>query len=451
VDDFRRHVSAFSVDRVAAETGLAPQQLQELAELVRTGKRVSFWWTMGVNQSHEAVRTAQAIINLALMGGHIGRPGTGANSITGQCNAMGSRLFSHTTGLPGGHDFAKPEHRRKVAEVFGIDESLIPQRASVAYDQILEKILAGRIKGLWIVGTNPAHSWINQNFFAEVASRLEFLVVQDMYANTETAQLAHLVLPSAGWGEKEGTFINSERRIGLVKKVARAPGEALADFHIFRLIADAWGCGDMFRGWTSPEAVFQILKRVTAGQPCDITGIRDYEMLDRAGGIQWPYPGAAPPEATERRLFEDRAFFHADGRARFCFDPPRPPPEATSSSYPFVLLTGRGSSSQWHTQTRTKKSAILRRLSPKDIYVEMNPVDARALKISPNQWVEVVSQRATVRAKAFVTHNVQPGHVFIPMHYDTANQLTFAAFDPHSRQPSYKHCAVKVQRMGDPA
>src|SRR5262249_48720799 len=154
------------------------------------GKRVSFWWTMGVNQSHEAVRTAQAIINLALLGGHMGRPGTGANSITGQCNAMGSRLFSNTTNLLGGHDFANREHRRKVADILEIDESLIPRRASLAYDQILERILDGKIRGLWVIATNPAHSWINQSYFQEVASRLDFLVVQDMYTTTETAQLA---------------------------------------------------------------------------------------------------------------------------------------------------------------------------------------------------------------------------------------------------------------------
>jgi anaerobic selenocysteine-containing dehydrogenase len=447
LDELRGHVAPFSVERVAADTGLTPEQLQEVAALIRPGKRVSFWWTMGVNQGHQAVRTAQSIVNLALMGGHIGRPGTGANSITGQCNAMGSRLFSNTTNLLGGHDFAKPEHRRKIADVLAIDEAVIPPRVSLAYDQILEKVLAGRIRGLWIIGTNPAHSWINQGFFREITSRLEFLVVQDMYPTTETAQLAHLVLPAAGWGEKEGTFINSERRIGLVKKVARPPGQALSDFNIFRLLAEAWGCADMFSRWTSPEAVFQLLKRCSEGQPCDFTGIDDYRMLDGAGGIQWPHPAGAPPPAPQRRLFEDGRFFHADGKALFHFEAPRPPAEPTSARFPLVLLTGRGSSSQWHTQTRTSKSAVLRHLYPRDIYIEINPVDARALEVSPSQWVHVESQRAIIRAKAYVTNNVQPGQVFIPMHYETANQLTFPAFDPFSRQPSYKHCAVRVERI----
>ena len=214
----------------------------ELARTIHEGQRVSFWWTMGVNQSHEGVRTAQSLINLALMTGNIGRPGTGANSITGQCNAMGSRLFSNTTNLLGGRDFenaARPRRSRPAS--CGIDASRIPDRNSWAYPRNLSGILKGKIKGLWVIATNPAHSWINQNQLADILDRLDFLVVQDMYHTTETAQLADLVLPAAAWGEKEGTFINSERRFGLVEKGRPAPGQALADFSIFKLIADAWG------------------------------------------------------------------------------------------------------------------------------------------------------------------------------------------------------------------
>ncbi len=178
---------------------------------------------MGVNQGYQAVRTAQAIINLALMTGNIGRPGTGANSITGQCNAMGSRLFSNTTSLFGGRDFTDPEHRTEVASVLGIGASRIPSRNSWAYDQIVQGIEDGKIRGLWVIGTNPAHSWIHQGRLRGLLEKLDFLVVQDMYRTTETVEHADLVLPAAGWGEKEGTFINSERRIGMVKRVAKAP------------------------------------------------------------------------------------------------------------------------------------------------------------------------------------------------------------------------------------
>lgn len=447
--EFAQFVEAYQLDRVAAETRLPPAVIQQFVRTIREGERVSFWWTMGVNQSHQGVRTAQAIINLALMTRSIGRPGTGANSITGQCNAMGSRLFSNTTNLLGGHDFASPAHRRKVAQVLGIDEAAIPRQNSWPYHKILDGVLREEIRGLWIICTNPAHSWINQGQARDILQRLDFLVVQDMYHTTETAQLADLVLPAAGWGEKEGTFINSERRLGVVRPVSPAPGEALSDFRIFKLVAEYWGCGEMFREWESPKQVFQIMKRLSAGQPCDFSGIEDYEMLDRCGGIQWPYPtdsesvGAEVP--AQRRLFEDGRFHHADGRARFIFEPPRIWPEPPGERFPFVLLTGRGSAAQWHTQTRTAKSAVLRKLYPAEIYVEINPQDAKPLGIQPGNLVTVASQRGTVRARAFLTAAVRPGQLFIPMHYDVTNLLTDAVFDPYSHQPAYKACAVRIE------
>ena len=442
---FAAQMQNYPLDRVVRETGLSEAMLLRTAEAIGCRERVSLWWTMGVNQSYEGVRTAQSIINLALMTGNIGRPGTGANSITGQCNAMGSRLFSNTTSLLGGHDFLNAEHRQKVAGILDIPVERIPNRPSWAYDQIIEGILSKKIRGLWVIATNPSHSWINQNMLRDVLSRLEFLVVQDMYSTTETAQVADLVLPAAAWGEKDGTFINSERRIGLLKKVVKAPGQALADFSIFRLIAEAWGCGDLFRKWTDPEAVFRILQQLSQGQPCDISGITGYRQLDECGGVQWPYPQQSPDTASQRRLFADGKFYHADGKAKFIFDQPTPMPEPTTEKFPLLLLTGRGTVSQWHTQTRTSKSVVLRALYPPEIYVEINPTDARQHGIKPNQRVVVESQRGNLVAKAFVTPTVQAGQVFIPMHYEAVNRLTLAHFDPHSRQPSYKNCAVSVR------
>ena len=373
---------------------------------------------------------------------------------------MGSRLFSNTTNLLGGHNFTDPIHREKIARILKIKPESIPNRNSLAYDQILQGVADGKIKGLWIIATNPGHSWIHQKSFHEAAKQLDFCVVQDMYYTTETARVAHLVLPAAAWGEKEGTFINSERRIGLVKKLSRAPGEALADFHIFKLIAQYWGCGDLFRRWTSPEAVFQIIKEITRGQPCDITGIESYQMIEDAGGIQWPYPElsnererAGTPRTsanehqtspTQRRLFENGRFFHRNGRAQFRFDPPTRAPELPDSEYPFFLLTGRGTSAQWHTQSRTAKSAVLRKLYPDQIYVEINPDDAKRLGIETGELVQVSSRRGQLEAVAFVTGTVASGQVFIPMHYVATNELTFPAFDPWSRQPAYKSAAVKI-------
>jgi assimilatory nitrate reductase catalytic subunit len=446
-EEFAANVAAFTLQRAEADTGIPAARIEQLAALIHEGKRVSFWWTMGVNQSHEGTRTAQALIALALMTQNIGRPGTGANSITGQCNAMGSRLFSNTTNLLGGRSFTDAEDRVSVARILNIDPDSIPAQPSLAYDQIVEGILSNKIKALWVIATNPAHSWINQTHLVDALSRLDCLVVQDMYTDTETARLADIFLPAAGWGEKEGTFINSERRLGVIKNVSQAPGEALADFHIFRLVAEAWGCGGMFSDWTSPEAVFQILKRLSVGRPCDISGIDGYVAIDRAGGIQWPLPAGTSLEDNERRLFADGQYFTPDGRARFLFQEPRPLPEAPSRQYPLLLLTGRGSSSQWHTQTRTKRSEVLSRLAPSELYIEISPSDAKQLGVEPDELVVVASQRGKIQAKAFVTHTVRAGEVFVPMHYDVMNRLTFAAFDPYSRQPAYKACAVRITKL----
>jgi assimilatory nitrate reductase catalytic subunit len=272
------------------------------------------------------------------------------------------------------------------------------------------------------------------------------------------------------------------------RKVSRAPGQALSDFAIFKLVAEAWGCGDLFRQWSSPEAAFRILRELTRNQPCDFTGIEGYDHIQSEGGIQWPRPATPgmtndqcrmPNDTTSdcssrgneavsysshssldighssfraeqppqhRRLFEDGRFYTADQRAVFLFDEPRPMPEQPDATYPFLLNTGRGSSAQWHTGSRTNKSDVLRKLAPTSLYVEINPTDAARLAITHNSPVLVSSRRGDAPAFAVVTTTVQPGQLFMPMHFDAVNRLTFPAFDPHSRQPSYKACAVRISR-----
>jgi assimilatory nitrate reductase catalytic subunit len=448
-EEFAQHVESYPPESVAESVGIPAGDIEAFARMIHEGKAVSFWWTMGVNQGHEAVRTAQAIINLSLMTGNIGRPGTGANSITGQMNAMGSRIFSNTTSLVGGRDFLNPDHRCEVADILGIDVARVPDRNSLAYDQIVEGVCAGGIKGLWVIATNPLHSWPDQARLLQGLHNLECLAVQDLFADTDTARLAHVFLPAAGWSEKEGTLINSERRLGLFKKVSRAPGKALADYAIFRLIAEYWGCGDLFRNMPAAEEAFQVMKKLSAGRPCDFSGIRDYAEIDARGGVQWPCRPDHPEDAAqERRLFADGKFFTPSGRARMLFDRVRPPAEKADKEYPLTLLTGRGTSAQWHTNTRTGRSAVLRKLYPKDCYVEMNPEDATGLGIAPESWVRVRTRRGALSARAFVAASVRPGQIFLPMHYDGVNALTIAEFDPHSRQPSYKHCAARVERAG---
>jgi assimilatory nitrate reductase catalytic subunit len=450
-DAFVEFLDDYEPERHLAAMGLSVEEFDRCATLIAAGKRVSMWWTMGVNQGHQATRTAQAIINLCLMTGNIGRPGTGPNSITGQCNAMGSRLFSNTTNLLGGHDFTKAADREKVAATLKIPVERIPDQNSLAYDQIIDAIHEGKIKGLWMIATNAAHSWINQKSFTEAVKKLEFFVVQDMYPSTETAQLADLYLPAAGWGEKEGTFINAERRFGVSRKVSRAPGQALADFAIFRLIADAWGCGGMFEGWKTPEAVFRLLAEVSRGQPCDISGIEGFDMIEAWGGIQWPFGENQNPKSeiqmAERRLFEDGKFYTQDGKARFVFEAPVGLPEVPDAEYRLMLLTGRGSSAQWHTETRTKKSAILRKLHAGKLLLEINEADAEALCLRDDDMVKVISRRGEVEAWVRVTSTVRAGQVFLPMHDPGVNRVTLGVFDPESRQPGYKACAVRVEKL----
>lgn len=444
---FAEFVRDYAPENVVEKTGQSVETIEQLAKAVsEPGKRVSWWWTMGVNQSYEGVRTAQAMINLALITGNIGKPGTGANSITGQCNAMGSRLFSNTTSLVGGHDFADPAHREKVAAGLGIPVENIPSAPSMAYDQILAAAEAGTIKGLWIVATNPFHSWVDSGRLAALREKLEFLVVQDMYCSTESARAADLVLPAAGWGEKSGCFINSERRVGTLKQVRRAPGQALSDFRIFRLIADAWGCGHWFEKWTDPESAFKLLRDLTRDRPCDITGIDGYSRIDAEGGIQWPFPAGSQALARERRLFADGRFFTPNGKAKLLFSPPDELPEPPDEEFPFTLLTGRGTSSQWHTLTRTGKSDILKKLCPGGPYVEIHPDDALALGIKEGGRARIRSRRGEMVAAAYLAPTVQLGQVFLPMHYPEVNRLTHPSFDPHSRQPNYKACAVSLRR-----
>jgi assimilatory nitrate reductase catalytic subunit len=443
--DFKEHVSSFTIDYVSEKTGLSIDQLNDLVQSI-PNKRASFWWTMGINQGHQAVRTAQAIINIALLTGNIGKPGTGSNSITGQCNAMGSRLFSNTSELFCGHSFSNPVHRKKISKVLGIDEHLIPTESSWVYDKILRKIDEGVIRGLWIICTNPGHSWIDNDSFKRTIEKLDFLVVQDIFYNTLTTKMADLILPSGGCGEKDGTFINSERRFGVVKKIKDPPGDAFSDFEIFKKIADAWGCKHLFNDWTTPQDVFNILKTISRDQPCDFSGISGYEMIEQHRGIQWPFPNGFRV-GEESRLFVDGSFFFPDNKANFFFEQVYNVPTKISKEYPFILMTGRGSVGQFHTETRTGKVPFLSKFSPKMPFIEVNPFDAAELSVSEGETVMVSSKQGEKQIQVKITDSVQPKQVFIPMHHPESNILTSPIFDPYSRQPSYKYTAVKILKM----
>ncbi len=443
--EFAEHLTKFTIEDAAELTTIDKKQIYELAEKIHKGKRVSFWWMLGINQSNQAVRTVQSIINLALMTGNIGKPGTGANSITGQCNAMGSRLFNNASSLIGGYDFSNESHRSHVADVLKIDKTLIPNAAGVAYDEIIAKINRGEIKGLWIVGTNPVHTWINQKEITEAFEKLDYLVVQDMFMDTKTAQMANLFFPTSGCGEKIGTFINSERRFGLIQKVKEPPMEVFSDFEIFQKVSKYWGCEDIFKEWSSPEDVFFLLKKLLKNTPADISGICDYKMIEEYGGIQWPFL-SSNFKTDECRLFEDGKFFHSDNKAKFIFDDYKNQHEPTSLEFPFVLISGRGSLIQWHTLTRTENIPAFKDKYPNEIYVEINIKDAEELNIKNDEWVFVSSQSGKIKAKAKLSETVKSLQIFIPMHYSEVNMLSKSVYDLYSRQPLYKYTTVNVKK-----
>jgi anaerobic selenocysteine-containing dehydrogenase len=447
--EWKAAINDWSPEVASAQCAVPPEQIRAVAQIIAEGKRVSLWWTMGVNQGHQAVRTAQAIINIALMTGNIGRPGTGANSITGQCNAMGSRIFANTTNLFGGRSFTDPAHRAEVASILHIDPARIPKESSFAYDQIIDGIETGQIKALWIIATNTVHSWLDQDRTRCLLEQLDFLVVQDLFADTATASIADLVLPAAGWGEKDGTFINAERRLGRIRRFADPPGHAKSDFDIVKTLAAAWGDDEWITRWSTPGDAFARIKELSAGRPCDMTEI-EFEDLDRTG-MQWPQPNATKDATTDdssvnRRLFADGHFFHADGKARFVTDMPVASPETVDVEFPLVLLTGRQSSAQWHTGTRTERSAVLRSISVPIDVIQLNPADAALRNISHGDPVVVRSRRGSEQLVAFVSPIVRQGEVFGSMHHPSLNRLTRMTIDPHSRQPAAKQSCVQVER-----
>lgn len=429
----------FTPDHVARLTGLSREQIEKVAELYAEAKAAFIGWTMGVNHSTQGTETVNAINTLALISGNIGRPGASPFSITGQCNAMGTREAGFTSSLPGYRKFEDPQHREELARLWGIPVAEIPSARGWAYPDIIEGIVKGEIKGLWIIATNPFVSYPNQEFLKDAISRLEFLVVQDGYHPTPTTELADLVLPAAIWGEKEGTFTNSERRVSKVNTAVPPPGEAKPDFEIFLEVGKRLGCeASLFKGWKQPRDAYEEWRIVSKSRLCDYSEI-SYERLAKEGGIQWGGP----------RLYRDGIFQTSDGKARLWGVECHPMPEAPNREYPFLLNTGR-TVEHWHTRTKTGRIEILERMAP-EAWVEINPADARKLKLRQHDWVKVASQRGAIeRIAVRITAIVPPGQIFIPFHYHeaNANNLTASEFDPISREPNYKQCAVKIEKLG---
>ncbi len=448
-EDFKEFVKAFTLERGSEATGLSKEQILELVELIHTGKAVSFWWTMGVNQGYEAVRTAQSIMNLALLTGNVGKPGTGGNSITGQCNAMASRLFSNTTCLFAGGDFTDEAERKRIADIVGITPDLIAKKPTLPYNRIVELINAGEIKGLWILCTNPRHSWTNNETFASAVKKLELFIVQDIYDTIESAEECTVYFPVVPGIKKEGTYINLERRLSPLRKVLERGENEISDYECILGVAKALGMGDAIARWETPRQCFDMLRECSRGKGCDFTGVRWDDLTD-SHGRQWPYPEGREAELAEeqRRLYSDGKFFTPSGKAKFIFEEPMENPIPVTEEFPLVFNTGRGTVGQWHTQSRTKEVKFVEDVSIKKAYLYMNTKLAAENDIREMDEIRVYSsngQNAVFSVK--VTDNVQYGELFAPIHYIECNKLTPSNYDKYSREPNYKGGTCRFEKL----
>lgn len=446
-EDFKEFAKAYTLEKGSEITGLKEEQILELVELIHEGKRVSFWWTMGVNQGYEAVRTAQAIINLALMTGNIGRPGTGANSLTGQCNAMGSRAYSNTAGLYGGGDFDNPVRRKRVAEVLGVDESVLAQKPTAPYNVIVEKIISGEIKALWVVCTNPRHSWTNNKTFMKAVENLELFVVQDIYDDTDSAKICDVYLPVVPGIKKEGSYINTERRISAMRPALEKEENEKTDYEVMLGIGKALGMGDLLDKWQTPRDAFNLMKECSRNMPCDMTGV-DYDGLVDSKGIQWPFREGEELKEDQRRLFEDNLFYTPSKKAKFIFEDVKENPLPTSEEFPLIFNTGRGTVGQWHTQTRTREVRFIEDVSIDTAYIFMNTKLAEEKNIKENDMIRVNSingESADFMVK--ITDNQRYEELYAPMHYLECNKLTPSIYDPYSKEPSYKTTPINIEKL----
>jgi len=438
-EELAAFVSAFTPEHVSDVTGLSTEQIEQVASLFGRAKAAFIGWTMGVNHSTQGAVTVAAINNLALITGNIGRAGAAPFSITGQCNAMGTREAGFTSSLPGYRQFENSEHREELASLWNVDVACIPKTRGLAYPDIIEGAVAGRIRALWFIATNPAVSFPNYKLLEHALRNVEFLVVQDGFHPTPTSEFAHLVLPAAIWGEKEGTYTNSERRISKVNRVVHPPEEARTDFDIFLGIAERLGMREqLFPQWNTTRDAFEEWQRVSAGRMCDYSEF-SWEEIDAAGGMQW----------GGDRLYTAGVFETQDGRARLHCVPCEPFLEQPNQEYDLILNTGR-TVEHWHTRTKTARVDLLNKMVP-HAWLEMNPSDAARLKLRSHDRVTVVSRRSRVPSLELrITSIVAPGQVFMPFHFaeSNSNLVTLGAFDPISREPNFKQCAVRVEKSG---
>jgi ferredoxin-nitrate reductase len=488
-DRLERTVRQYPPERVAEICDVSESDIRAAAELIGTGKRLVSTALQGVYQSHQATAAACQINNINLLRGMIGRPGCTVFQLNGQPTAQNTRETGANGDLVGMRNWQNPEHVAELARLWNVDPLQIPSWAPPTHAmQMFRLVEQGSIQFLWVIGTNPAVSMPElQRIRSNLGQDRLFLVVSDAFL-TETTGFADVVLPAAMWAEKTGTFTNHDRTVHLSERAVDPPGQARADMDIFldyarRLdLCDADGAALV--GWHTPEECFEAFKRVTEGRPCDYTGLT-YDRLRGGSGIQWPCT-TERPEGTER-LYTDFIFNtdteytedyghdlltgatherkdHTDlgaaGRAVLKAADYQPPNEAPSEDYPLLFTTGR-TAYHWHTRTKTAHAPQLNAAAPEP-WVELSPADAKQLGIKEGDLVRVESVRGRLEAKARIS-GVRQGVVFAPFHYgywDTtgdgpgehpraANELTITAWDPVSKQPTFKVAAVRVRKLAD--
>ncbi|MFD9770177.1 molybdopterin-dependent oxidoreductase [[Kitasatospora] papulosa] len=453
---------------VSEITGIPEADIRLAARWIGEAGEWMSCWTMGLNQSTHGTWNTNALINLHLATGAICRPGSGPFSLTGQPNAMGGREMGYMgPGLPGQRVLQSDDDRAHAEELWDLGPgTLRTDAAGAGTVDMFRQMSEGRIKACWIICTNPVASVANRRTVIEGLEAAEFVVTQDVFADTETNAYADVALPAALWGEAEGVMINSERNLTLATQAADPPGEAWPDWRIIARIACEMGYEEAF-GYADAEEVFEEIRRAHNPRTgYDLRGVT-YERLRRTP-VQWPSAAVDGPDRNPVRYLNDGvsqtltvrpdgsvprlAFPTASGRAVFFGRPHMPPAEMPDDDFPFVLNTGR-LQHQWHTLTKTGKVAKLNRLDPGP-FVEINPRDAAALSIAEGDPVEVASRRGRAVLPAVVTDRVRPGDCFAPFHWNdlfgeylSVNAVTNDAVDPVSLQPEFKVCAVTLVKV----
>ncbi len=435
------------------ECGIDEDRIRTVARLYAKAPAAMSIWTMGINQSTHGSDGVANINNLNLVTGNIGKPGGTSLSITGQCNAMGTREWSSCSGLPGYRYLENEKDREEIANFWGIDPEFFPQKRGLTETDIFPAIETGEIKGLWLVATNPMTSMPNTPRIRKAMEKLEFLVVQDCYEDVETNQYAHVYFPASVWAEKEGCHTNTERRVNLTRNALPAYADSKPDFWIFNQMAKRFDNSNVIHFPEQPEQAFEEMKQLSrgAGRTLDISGM-SYDRIEKARGIQWPYreqdaarDGDAKPRG-DQRLYTDGVFQTPNGKANLiCVDFVNNN-EQPCEEYPFWLNSGRVVE-HFHTRTRTGKIGNCNKFSPTP-YMEMNPDAADELGIRHQEYVRLTSRRGDAVVMVQLTQRVARNAVFIPFHFhDCVNRLTLGLLDPYSRQPAFKQCAARIEKI----